>query len=85
MKISEDKLREIVREEIRNVVSEKNSGKGRVDELNSFREDRMRAYLQKNPDMRNLYQRSDINDLKTFWDIHVHGNAHNEREYSHAL
>ncbi len=83
MKISEKKLRDIVREEIRNVVGE-DSGKKRVDELNSFREDRMRAYLQKNPHMSEKFEDSGM-DLKTFWDVHVHGNARREHEYSHAL
>ena len=80
MKISEKKLRNIVREEIRNVVREKKQ----VNELASFREDRMRAFLRKNPNVRAIYNRENI-DLKTLWDREVHGNAKREREYSHAL
>lgn len=82
MKISEKELRNIVREEIQNVLGEKK--KQRVDELNSFREDRMRAYLQKNSDVAEKFQKSGM-DLKTFWDSYIHGNARREREYSHAL
>lgn len=58
--------------------------KHKLEELRSFREDAMRAYLDKYPVMNAVFERSG-KDLKTFWDTHVRNNARNERRYSHSL
>lgn len=75
MKVKEDRLREIIREEVKNVLNEQTAG---------FREDRMRAFLQKNPNVRAKAQREGL-DLRTAYNKYVQGNARKEREYSHAL
>lgn len=75
MKIKENKLRKIVREEVENVLNEQTAG---------FRADRMRAFLRKNPNVRELARRENL-DLKTAYNKYVQGNAKREREYSHAL
>jgi len=58
--------------------------KHKIEELRSFREDAMRAYLDKYPIMNAIFERSG-KSLKTFWDTHVRNNARNERRYSHSL
>lgn len=91
MKLSESKLRQIVREELQSELKRERKHlrkqlqeKHKLEELRSFREDAMRAYLDKYPLMNQIYEKSG-KSLKTFWDTHVRNNARNERQYSHSL
>lgn len=79
MKLTEQKLRNIVREEIQKVVQERNQ----LDEYAAFDEDKMEAFLEKTPKLQRIYNQSD-NDLKTMWDKYVVPNAKMKRRYSHA-
>jgi hypothetical protein len=91
MKLKESDLRKVVRQELvrefkreRSHLTSKLQEKHKLEELRSFREDAMRAYLDKYPIMNAIFERSG-KDLKTFWDTHVRNNARNERRYSHSL
>lgn len=74
MRLTENKLRKIVREEIQNI----------MNESAGFREDRMRAFLDREPKLQRIYNQEGI-DLKTMWDKYVVPNARMKRKYSHSL
>lgn len=78
MKLSESKLRQIVREELQGIVQEKRQ----LDEL-SFREDKMQELLSRKPKLQRLQQEEGLS-LKDVFDMYVKRNKRTKREYKQA-
>jgi hypothetical protein len=78
MKLPERKLRQIVREELQNVMQEKKQ----LDEL-SFREDKMRELLSRQPKLDRIRQ-EEGHSLKDVFDMYVKRNKEMKRAYKQA-
>lgn len=79
MKLSESKLRGIVREELEKVLQQE---KKQMNEL-SFREDKMRELLSREPKLQRI-QNEAGHGLKTMFDMYVVRNKEMKRKYKQA-
>ena len=77
MKLTEDKLRNIIREELQKLAK-----KQQVNEL-SFREDKMRELLTREPKLDRIRQ-EEGHSLKTMFDMYVVRNKEMKRQYKQA-
>lgn len=77
MKLTESKLRNIIREELQRLAERQ-----QVNEL-SFREDKMRELLTREPKLERIRQ-EEGHSLKTMFDMYVVRNKEMKRQYKQA-
>jgi len=84
MKLTEEEVRQIVREEIERVIhsQKKQRQKKRRDEAvqQAFDPEKMRRTIESDPKLEWIWNNEDI-DLKTLYDREIVGNARLERKY----
>lgn len=78
MKLTESKLRSVIREELQKVLRQK----GQMNEL-SYREDKMRELLSREPKLERIRQEGG-HDLKRMFNQYVKRNKKMKRKYKQA-